>query len=1033
MRTIFLFLFFGSTLFSNAFEPDPSIIVDGCVNPLTGDYFIKQDDVFIDGKFPLILTRVYSSQTKKWELTPHTRLVLKGEKQKPTQEKKKKKKKKEKKPTTQDCIYRIVQLKEPTGQLLTYRLASEEHFTLEVPPGAINTTQKILHASTSPHNQQLFRQDAFTFKLITPEKIERLYTKAYTQNLDLYFLLRSEHYPDGHFVLYEYDHLHRPLCIKCTDSTQTQIISACQFRYFDRSSYEITTSDGQKLIHHFNGLALSSVQSSSRPEETFEYAQGDLHKRAIRGGKISRIDYLPDGKVHTLRNEYGNPMHTFSYFPTYTEVLHADKSKTRYSFAIYPEKIEEFDSHQNLQKSVSVQWNSRGEFISKTTRDNQGTILSHHTICYDQRGNPIEENLDGKTCKRIFDEHDRITLFVSDKHTHYEYLDNTDLVTSIALGTSEKIWIRILFGYDPSYILNKVTLTDGAKKQYKMYTLEGRPDCLRSVTESVDGQVLKKICYREERGQLLEEIYDGENHLFSIRPITASEILRPWDIYFPFEEAPEGGEVERDFFGRIIALRFYDPSGLLLREKCREYDTFNLLAYVDLEGIVTRYLYDNRGQKEKEIIETSNGPIETSFFYDPIGRLEKIQTGELLTCYRYNEEGQPYEIMEETSSGKCIGKRPFARTDTPQKPLLKIKEGPGIQKIHDSLGQLIELFTDDETVHYTLEYNKRGQITSITDHVHPSIGTRHYDDLGNLVEEILLKGLTFQNTYDLRGRRTLFTLPDHSFIHYRFGPKYLEEIQRVPLDDASEYRHRFTTYDLSGIPISQRMLAGFGELSLDVDESAAVCGIHTRYYNETLDSPPVDEFNTPHKTYEFQCDGLGRITQITQPNRQIHFTYDIWNRRMTKLVYECEEEEWSQTESLLYLYDDQKDIGAMEDGALKQLRVLTPQGDQAIGMELENLVYAPVHDLQGNVKLLISTVRNKVIESYTFSPSGREKITDYWEDLIPESKAKNPWRYLFERTDDETGLVYINGDYYDPIIQKFISHSLVKMDKFHGN
>ncbi|NGX48174.1 MAG: hypothetical protein K1000chlam3_01564, partial [Chlamydiae bacterium] len=39
----------------------------------------------------------------------------------------------------------------------------------------------------------------------------------------------------------------------------------------------------------------------------------------------------------------------------------------------------------------------------------------------------------------------------------------------------------------------------------------------------------------------------------------------------------------------------------------------------------------------------------------------------------------------------------------------------------------------------------------------------------------------------------------------------------------------------------------------------------------------------------------------------------------------------------------------------------------------------------------------------------------------PFSKANNPWRYGCHRIDDETGLVFIDGIYYDPNLHTFLT------------
>ncbi|NGX45580.1 MAG: hypothetical protein K940chlam2_00735 [Chlamydiae bacterium] len=244
----------------------------------------------------------------------------------------------------------------------------------------------------------------------------------------------------------------------------------------------------------------------------------------------------------------------------------------------------------------------------------------------------------------------------------------------------------------------------------------------------------------------------------------------------------------------------------------------------------------------------------------------------------------------------------------------------------------------------------------------------------------------------------------------------------------------------------QRLIAGMGELMLRSDRggqiSSMACNdleiaVASRDGNgqvtallidgneEMVSSEQLSDSST--SGYELTFDGDGRIEKITTSEKTLLFTYDSMGRRMTKEVFELKEGKWKQIRKLAFLYDRMVEIGAMDEllGTLTQLKVIAPDpvntGDDAIAYELGGRIYLPVYDLFGNVYELHSILRRSLIESYTFSASGEETIYDNWHDSQSYSKVSNPWRFQCAHTDEEVGLVYLHGRYYDPKKQQYLT------------
>ncbi|MGE5196803.1 MAG: RHS repeat-associated core domain-containing protein [Anaerolineae bacterium] len=153
-----------------------------------------------------------------------------------------------------------------------------------------------------------------------------------------------------------------------------------------------------------------------------------------------------------------------------------------------------------------------------------------------------------------------------------------------------------------------------------------------------------------------------------------------------------------------------------------------------------------------------------------------------------------------------------------------------------------------------------------------------------------------------------------------------------------------------------------------------------------------------------EYDALDRLIAIETPSVRYEFTYDAWHRRLSKTIIRGQEKK-----TLFFLYDEKNEIGAYDEhGVMSGLRVLgVGKGAEigaAIAMELDGVIYVPLHDLFGNVSQLVSIETGNVAETYRYSAFGEEFLS---------SSPKSSWRYSSKRT-DETGLVYFGRRYYLP-------------------
>ncbi|MBA3814939.1 MAG: RHS repeat-associated core domain-containing protein, partial [Parachlamydiaceae bacterium] len=172
-----------------------------------------------------------------------------------------------------------------------------------------------------------------------------------------------------------------------------------------------------------------------------------------------------------------------------------------------------------------------------------------------------------------------------------------------------------------------------------------------------------------------------------------------------------------------------------------------------------------------------------------------------------------------------------------------------------------------------------------------------------------------------------------------------------------------------------------------------------------------------NETICFTYDALDRLTSLTNGLRQVRYFYDEANRRLSKSLYQRgTNDEWVFEKTIKYIYQDQNEIGSLNSNdEIVELRLLgIGRGAEigaAIALEIDNKVFAPIHDHAGNVACLVEAETGLVFETYRYSSFGEELFND----------SVSPWCFSSKRVDNESGLVYFGRRYYDPVVGRWIS------------
>ncbi|MDO5560512.1 MAG: DUF1906 domain-containing protein [Oscillospiraceae bacterium] len=384
-----------------------------------------------------------------------------------------------------------------------------------------------------------------------------------------------------------------------------------------------------------------------------------------------------------------------------------------------------------------------------------------------------------------------------------------------------------------------------------------------------------------------------------------------------------------DYQGRLISVT--DPLG---RTSTSEYDIRNnILSLVNNENvIVTENKYDNADN----LISTTDAlKSSTTFNYDKSGRLISITDPmENQTLYDYDKTGN---LVKSTDA---LNNNSYASYDESGR-IISLSDSNSSQPLYqyDKSGNIIyKQTTSNKNVTYgynslnlctqminarnqntTYTYDKAGRVTGYVqyneDSTEKDAGTYTYDSCGNVLTaenstgkitrtyDELNRVKTYTDTfgkmitytYDLENNLSRIDYPDEGaekiFVEYKYNEanqltdvtdwkgnnteyKYnsLGELKNIKRPDGSE---QYNFYDNAG------NVQQITDLNADGDRLNA----YSYTYDKNSDLKTVESFND-NKTYNYNYDKLGRITDLTESDSQYLFNTKLkLFRTMTETGY----------------------------------------------------------------------------------------------------------------------------------------------------
>ena len=501
-----------------------------------------------------------------------------------------------------------------------------------------------------------------------------------------------------------------------------------------------------------------------------------------------------------------------------------------------------------------------------------------------------------------------------------------------------------------------------------------------------------------------------------------------------------------------------------IRETKYVYDTKNrLVSYTDPEGRTETYTYDCNSNLTKTVDKNGNTLKNT---YDNQNRLtertakEKKTGKETVHTYRYNAYGD-VAVQDDTQFvyGDVSGQV--------TKETTKLTKNKDVVKnyTYDSKGNKSTFSVkagEDTKLSLSYEYDGSSRLISVKDSEGNQAVSYAYDTEGSLSERQAANGLKTTYGYDYQNRLTSMTNETGKGVVSKYSSTYLKNGQKAEeVSTVMDKKGKSTkktaayTYDMLG-RITRETKTGREDISYTYDannnrKQMTIGNKTTAYqYNKNDELLRTDTLHTDTEKndvviYKNDKNGnqlatvnrseipaeakdtsyidvdvtlgdnqlndnvvnhynaLNQLTETLTKNYKVSFTYDAEGLRTGKTV---------NGEKTVYVWDGDQVVMELSKGGAVQKRYI--RGNDLVyadkGENTEKTYY--VTDMHGNVVQLLDESGN-VTKTYEYDSFGNE--------VKPEKKDENPYRYCGEYYDKETEEVYLRARYYEPGVGRFIT------------
>ncbi len=885
MRSFILFLLLFSCLFCDPKDPyvvavtegEPSTFVANAVNAITGDYFISNPDVVVQGVEPIVIPRNYLSGNGKgnyagFSFYSHLHIAYGGVW-----------------PLGHFTVF------EPSGTRLRYlislkiyeKLAKGKYKHHPIPLeldgsmlwGFVNKGARY----NLKNNRVEVNPDRKYVKVYGSNGSERCYQKIPPKEKKkkkkgelaieaYYYGLMWERLPNGNRIHYGYGKDHRINAFHTSNPDHSKTFASVHVDYHG-DDFIFTTNDGNQVHYQCERKGsdddrytlIRKILNRAAPEESFDYHSVNSHggqhisRRAFPQSLCQNVDYYTIGnhqvmgqnisigssedlrcdRVKMLSSPIGQTSaliatHTFIYHPGRrgenngaTEVYDALGNLTvyRYSSSMMIEAIERYIKKEGTQTPFNSErfiWNSEGNLLCKSFHDEAGRALCARTFVYDPKGNMIHERIYGNisgngTAPLIIHSNGQVEANESYGKWFAYSDDNRNLPTAEAEENGHRVQYSY-FAYNR--LSSKLELYHGRIIRRTFYDYNSDLVVVREIID--DGAASEKEDLTGVTERRIKVIVPKAEEPYYGMPEEIHE--RYLDLHSNQEKTISYVHLTYGNFGLVTKKDVYDANGVFRYSLHTTYDDKGRpIEESNALGQVAKSSYDALGNKLT--FEDFHGRSIVKMTYDFAGRM--IQSEEAAFDGQKRTTEHHYNLLSQ-------------RTQTTD------FHGETSTYCYDPFGHLLEERSPEV-------FDEKGKKRTLC--------TRQvYDSAGNKIEQISPKGEVTKTSYNIYGKPATITYADGSTERFIYN---LDGTLAQAIDQQGT--SAVYTYDGFGRETSKKIFSSSQELLLE----------ETSIYNGFQLVAKIDAEN--HKT-TFVYDGAGRKISEERAGEKIEYTYDELGR-----------------------------------------------------------------------------------------------------------------------------------------------------------
>ena len=392
------------------------------------------------------------------------------------------------------------------------------------------------------------------------------------------------------------------------------------------------------------------------------------------------------------------------------------------------------------------------------------------------------------------------------------------------------------------------------------------------------------------------------------------------------------------------------------------------------KDVVKNYTYDSKGNKSTFSVKAGEDTkLSLSYEYDGSSRLISVKDseGNRAVSYAYDTEGSLSERQAanglKTTYGYDYQNRLTSMTN---------ETGKGVVSKYSST----YLKNGQKAEEVSTVMDKNGKSTKKT-------AAYTYDMLGRITRETKTGREDISYTYDANNNRKQMTIGNKTTA-YQYNKN--DELLRTDTLHTDTEKNDVVIYknDKNG---NQLATVNRSEIPAEAKDTSYI-DVDVTLGDNQLNDNVVNHYNA-----------LNQLTETLTKNYKVSFTYDAEGLRTGKTV---------NGEKTVYVWDGDQVVMELSKGGAVQKRYI--RGNDLVyadkGENTEKTYY--VTDMHGNVVQLLDESGN-VTKTYEYDSFGNE--------VKPEKKDENPYRYCGEYYDKETEEVYLRARYYQPSVGRFIT------------